>query len=354
MKLILQQLTGDKYFLDVEPKDKVREVKLKIFEELEIKQKVHLLWQSKELEDGVTLRAMGISEDATVQMVIQPDTKIKLNIQTFKKGNIAVQLNDSSTLRDLMKELNRSTLKTTAKASDFYFEGVQLQEENLPLSFYGIRDGSVLIQYYQEPFHILLEDARSYTSDLITVRGDDTIKGLKEKIMKHITESMEEDERKKIQLKEEKIVIFHSQKDREDNTEETRVNNELDRGTMTLFELDVRPSDALTFIRYHPYYLGYHYGYACSMNVDIRINEESRRIGGVYTKESVQSLRLKIQHQLNIPYEKQVLSIESRKNPSLSSKVHSEKFGDIFLQVIDRKQDVCGGEDETNQETVSK
>ncbi len=190
MKFTLQLLTGDKYFLDVEPQNKVREVKRKIFEELEIKEKVHLLWQNKELEDRVTLRAVGITEDATLQMVIQPDTEIKLNIQTFKKGNISVELNDSSTLHDLMMAMSKTTLGTTSKVSDFYFHGVKLHDEELPFHLCGINDGSVLVQYCQEPFTIQVEDAREYKRSLITITGQETVKDLKERVLKSINKSV--------------------------------------------------------------------------------------------------------------------------------------------------------------------
>ena len=93
-------------------------------------------------------------------MVHQPDTKIKLNIQTFKKGRIAVELNDSDTLIDLVEALSASTSKTPAQVSDFYCHKTQLSDGNMPFHVYGITDGSVLVQYYQEPFHIQLEDAR--------------------------------------------------------------------------------------------------------------------------------------------------------------------------------------------------
>ena len=68
MNLTAQQLTtmmsGNKYLLDV---NKVRDVKLKIFEELEIKQKVHLLFENKLLNDQDLLKAIGITEDTCIQ-----------------------------------------------------------------------------------------------------------------------------------------------------------------------------------------------------------------------------------------------------------------------------------------------
>ena len=178
---------------------------------------------------------------------------------------------------------------------------------------------------------------RYHTYNLITIKGTDTVKDLKEKVLDYINQSIEEKENK---ISEEKIVVFHSQKDRSGELEETRCYNELDRDVMTVFECDIRPSDIISFIRYHSETNNKSHVGTESHNVDIKINEELgqfRKICGVYVRESVHSLRLKIQHQLNIPYEKQVLSIESRKNPNLSRKVDDSKFDDIVVEVRDKQ-----------------
>ncbi len=46
MKLTWEQLTGNRHLVDVEPKDKIKEVKLKLMDELEINQKVSSLWKN--------------------------------------------------------------------------------------------------------------------------------------------------------------------------------------------------------------------------------------------------------------------------------------------------------------------
>ena len=145
---------------------------------------------------------------------------------------------------------------------------------------------------------------------------------------------------KETNVTEEKIVVFHSQKDREAEIEVMRCYNELDRDVMTVFECDIRPSDIISFIRYHSETNTKTHVGAEPHNVDIKINEELgifRKICGVYVRESVQSLRLKIQHQLNIPYERQILSIDSRKNPNLSRKVDDSKFDDILVEIRDKQ-----------------
>ena len=346
MKLTLQQLTGSKYFLEAEPKDKVREVKVKILKELEIKQKLRLTWQNKEMEDCITLHALGITEDTTIQMLLEPDTKLKLNIQTFKKGKLVIELNHSSTPLDLVDALSTSTLRTTAKVSDFYFGKVHLADENLPLHYYEITDGATIIQKYQGSFNIQLDDAREHKPiGFVKVSGTDTIKTVRENVVDFINRSRNDDQEFKVT--ENEIVIFHSEKYRKVDSVETRAYNELDRETLTVFEWDIRPADVITFIRYHamyPYSTRYasddykYRVYSQSYSVDIKMTgqkEETYRIIGVYDHEAVQSMRLKIQHQLHIPYENQVLSTTSGQFQNLYICIESKYFRHISVQAID-------------------
>ena len=335
----MQQLTGKKYYLEVKTTDKVREVKHKVCQELEVKQKVHLMWKNEQMEDCVTLRALGIDDDATVQMVIQPDTNIKLKVKTFKKGMLSVELTDSSTVLDLMTVLSRTTLRTTAKIPDFYFKGLQLStmSADLPIHSFGICEGATIIQYQKEPFDMQLENARDCKLSLITVRGSNTIKELKENISGSINvdESM---------ITDHEIVVFHSQKDNEGDITATHVYHELDRNDMTLIDSDIRPTDIITFIRYHEWDVYAHVG-----NISIHIKGEAKhwpQICGVYHNETVLSLRLKIQHQLNIPYEKQVLTVDGNKDPCLSKKISARECNFIALKVIDRPEDSGSGDSE--------
>ncbi len=332
VKLTLQQLTGNKYFLEVDPKDKIRKVKLKIFEELEIKQKMRLLWQNKSLEEGVTLQASGITEDTTIQMVLEPDTKIKLNIQTFKKSNVTIELNESSTSLDLVEALSTSTLQSTPEVSDFYFGKMQLSEVEWPLYFYGITDGATVVQKHSGVFNIAIEDACVCQSiGFIKVTGKDTIKNVREKIIDIINKSGCEEE---VKVTEDDIVTFHSRSDRTVVTEGSRVYHELDRDTLTVFQCDIRPIvDIITIIRYH----NAHNDDKASFDAMIPIKGnkyKTRKIYRVYNGESVLSVRLKIQHQLGIPFEKQVIT-GSWRFGCLEWYVDKDDFKTLLLEDID-------------------
>ncbi len=320
-------LTGTKYFLHVTPEDKVRKVKVDIFKELGIKNKVRLMWQNEQMEDCVTLRALGITDDITIQMVIEPDTQIKLRIQTLKKGMVSVIMNDSSTLKDLIKKLSTTTLMSTAHTSEFSYEQTHLSDENLPFHFYGITDGSMIVQNNEGAFKLELIDGRDYSFiKYITVRGTDSVHNLNKKVLHYLNDAYDD------RLSEDDIVIFHKEKTLDTNI---WIYNELDKESWTLAQCGIKPLHTITIIRYHG-------DYGDRFSPDIKIDDGSKgkkkteRAFGLYHLESVQSMRLKIQHQLHIPYEKQVLSISGMGSPlNLTRKVGKEKSDQVTLKVLD-------------------
>ncbi len=323
MKLTLQTLTGTKYFLDVAPQDKAREVKVKIFLDLGISSKVRLLWQSKALEETVTLAGQGITEDATLQMVIEPDSKIILNIETLKKGTVPVEMNDSSTVIDLEQEILNLDLFLTVHASDFYFGDVQLFDEKLPFHLYGIEDGSIVNQQYEGSMQLQIDDARDFTFlQYVTVHGTDTIKNLKEKILQFLNDCQKEGEQKMITDND--IVLFHARAN-------TSVFDELDRDSWTVNQCKIEPIDRIRIIHYH--------GRDVADIADIKTEEgtvtTTNRLYGLYNLETVHSLRLKIQHQFHIPFQKQELSIGGMNNPpDHLKKVNKDKFDKIVVKVL--------------------
>ncbi len=322
MRLTLQLLTGTKYFLHVNPEDKVRKVKVDIFKELEIKSKVRLMWQNQLMEDRVTLRALGIIDEATVQMIIEPETQVTLTIQTVKKGVVSVLMNDSDTVGDLVKKLSHSTLMALALMDDFYFEQFHLSEENLPFHFYGIVDGSIIIQRYEGSFKIELRSSRGLRFlKYVTVKATSTIEDLSDKIVVAINED-DDDE-----VSEDDIVIFY----RKGRHKPLRVYHELDRDSLTLAQCGIEPLDEFTFIRYDD---------VTRSSIDILIenstgNFRKRKLCRLDESESVQSLKLKIQHQLHIPHEKQALYLDGVVMTTLKDEINHKKFEDILIKVHD-------------------
>ncbi len=324
MRLTLQLLTGTKYYLHVNPQDKVRKVKVDIFKELEIKSKVRLMWQNQPMEDCITLRALGITDDTTVQMIVEPDTQLKLTIETLKKGTVSVMLNDSSTVKDLIKKLSTSTLMLTSmNANDFYFNQVQLSDEDLPFHFYGITDGSSITQKYEGSFKIQLVDGRRHLFlKYITLRASDTIKDLREKVLETINR------RSFRMVCEDDIILFQSQ-----NVMGNAIYNELDRDTFTVAQSNIQPRHTIVCIRYD--FTG-DKRYIATINVFNNTAWHKKRVFGVFHMESVQSMKLKIQHQLHIPHEKQVLfvgQVHANNELPLRDKISKDNIDQIYVIV---------------------
>ncbi len=328
MKITIQTLTGSKYFLKVKSYHKVKEVKVKIYDEIDIRNKVRLMWQNKLLEDCVTLRALGVTDESTVQMLIEPEKKITLNIQTMKKGMISVKLSDSCSILDLMEMLSTSTLESTPHTSDFYFGRTHLSDQNLPLHFYGITENSVIVKSYEGSFQLELDDARNFTFvRYITVMGSNTIKEVREQILETLNEPL--DNQRNI-LTENDIVIFHRPLNRLTG-DIGNLYHELDRDELTVSQCGIKPLDILIFIRYHG---------REGFSPDIVLFQSqgigrSRRLYGIYNLESVQSLHLKVQHQFHVPYEKQTLLIDGKNTNPRSQTVGKDKFDKIIVKIMD-------------------
>ena len=339
MKLSLQTLTGTKYFIEVEPQDKVRKVKVRIFTDLEIKSRVRLLWQNKQLEDSITLAAQGINEDATIQMIIEPDGGFLVEIKTYKKGPIFIRLSDSSTVHDLLRKVRISGWLQVAHISDFYFGDIHLSDEKLPFHLYGICQGSVIDQHYEGSFELQIDDARKFTfMRYITVNGTDTIKRLKEKILKLLNDEREEDE---LKLMGDDIVMFHSKHNSTCSTFD-----ELDRVTWTINQCQIKPLDRIRILHYHDDSGsgGQIADVEVERNISINISGTTKRqrvirterLYGLYDRETVHSLQLKIQHQLHIPFQRQNISITGM-NEELNhgTKLSTDKFDNILIKVLD-------------------
>ncbi len=327
MKLTLQTLTGTKLFLDVEPQDNIRKVKVKVFHDLEIKSKVRLLWQNKQLEDTNTLSNYGITEDPTVQMVVEPDTKIKLQIKTLKKGMLSLEMNNSSTVLDLEQELHTSNLLLSAHYSDFYFGFIQLSQEKLPFHLYNIRDGDVLFQLYEGSFKLRIDDAEEFAfNTYISVHGTDTIKEVNQNVLRVMNDFKKEGARN---LVKDNIVIFHMHRS---SPSVSYSYDELDRDAWTVDQCKIKPLDVLRVICYN-YDVPYHIG-------EVKVDQPGshlimkKQLYGLHNVETVHSLRLKIQHQFQIPYEKQNISIGDMKKPiDICTKVNRDLFDKIAITI---------------------
>ncbi len=146
MKVELQTLTGKKLSLTVEAEDTIQQVKQKLWKEHKVKEQVRILQGQDELTDDETLSTLGIVDGTVLQMLKQPEEKIEVVVRTFKLGELKMNISDNCTTKELRNELRcQGRLGVVAKLHDICLEnGEKIEDETLPMHFFGITDGSVL------------------------------------------------------------------------------------------------------------------------------------------------------------------------------------------------------------------
>ncbi len=294
MKLILQTITGIKYAIMVEPTMKVREVKRKIFDTMEIKNKVTLLYGQEPMVDGFTLESLMIPDESTIQMVIEPEKKIKITVQTFKKGQIPLEVHDTDTLNEVYDGLANSGIGPSTMQQEFFFNGTELTDYSMPLYMMGITDGDIIDQKCDGKMKIKLENANNLNRSFryLPVRGSDTVG----KFTRFVSMTLEQNANS--------IVLFHETEDKNGQ----KLFDELDIDEETLYMCGIMPNDTIMFINYNS--LQKHYSLQIQYTDSEGKEWEKQLIwldGGHHRRESGRSLMLKIQHQFNIPYHLQRL-----------------------------------------------
>ena len=321
MRLTLQTLTGRKYYIGVTEHHKVRDIKKALFYNMEIKNKLRLLWKGQEIDDCNTLDTLGITEGETVSIVVEPGKMIKLYVKTFKKGLISVDVNECSTIPELRNVLFESGVGPSSQPHEFYFDSERLADNKIPIYMYGIDNGSTVVQKHTGSFKLKLIDGHNNEFvNFFTMRGSDTVQDLASRVLTII--NAEYDLNKP--LSEDDIVIFHQKKD----VQKVLMYDELDCDTCTLSECNVEPLDIITFI----WYKGGKDGTVKLLDfpVDLKVKGATHykfpKIYGLANNESVHSLRLKVQHQLHIPYHRQIFSISGKSTLGNNSKIYREQF----------------------------
>ncbi len=88
----------------------------------------------------------------------------------------------------------------------------------------------------------------------------------------------------------------------------------------------------ITVVRYHGATEEEGVGFGASL----RTQQNFPKMYGLFNRETVHSLQLKIQHQLHVPYHKQQLNVGGMQNPpDPVRKITKDKFDKISLQVLD-------------------
>ena len=146
MNLILQMLTGKKIPITVQANAKIGQVKRQIYHEVGIDEPLKILQGQNELESKYSLTYYGIEDGSTLQLLVQPRKNINIVFDTIVMGKISMSVEDTMTIKELRKELKTThQLDVIAEIENMYLEdGSVIKEENIPLHYLGISEGSSL------------------------------------------------------------------------------------------------------------------------------------------------------------------------------------------------------------------
>ena len=315
LNITLQTLTDVKYNVTVKPTDTVEELKMKLYETTEIRNGVRILLNKTELDGNKSLQNHGIENFQILQMLLIPPNDITISVNVFKKGSVTVKTSDNTLVSDLRNALKdqKYSLGTAPRIYDLFLNS-QLLEDEKPLHFYGIVDGSVIdLTSLRASFRVTLVDAFSYRwVRVIEVKGTDTVAKVKSEIM----EIIKIDERRTLRGGD--LVLFY----RPLNGPVTF--DEMDCDALTMSKYGVEPYDELFYTRYNT---------GKSEDIDIDYLRTETTISDVRSSECVISLQLKIQDQLGVPVVKQKLSIPGMDEFSYDFKI--EDFEGICLEHVE-------------------
>ena len=318
LNVTVQTLTGVKYGVTVKPTDTVEELKMKLYETTEIRNKIRILLNKAELDGNTPLQDHGIESFQILQMLLIPPEDITVTVNVFKKGSVSVKTNDNASVSDLRNALKdkKYSLGTAPRIYDLFLNSVKLDNEKL-LRVYGIEEGSVLnLTSPHASFRVTLVDAFSYLFvRVMEVKGTDTVA----KVKSDVAEIVSRYEKRKVQGGD--FVLYYRP------AYGPVTFDELDCDALTMREYGVEPYDQLIYIRYN----GINEGRSEDININYLGAETT--VYDVRTSECVLGFQLKIQDQLGVPVVKQKLSIPGMHE--LVDDLKIEHFQGIGLELFE-------------------
>ena len=159
--VVLQTITNVKYDVKVATMSKVEALKDELCRITGIKNKIWLLKDKQELDDGKLLRDYKIEESIVIQMLIIPPEMINIDIKVFKKGDVSLKVSDNDTIEVLREKLanKKYCLGSAPQVYDFYYKNQRLGSEKA-LHFYGLCDGgSIDLKSPNAKLRVYLENA---------------------------------------------------------------------------------------------------------------------------------------------------------------------------------------------------
>lgn len=143
MQLFVKTLTGKTITVDVNEGDTIETLKQKINEKEGIPtDQQRLIFSGKQMEDERTLSDYGVTNGATMHLVLRLRGGMQLFVKTLTGKTITVDVNEGDTIETLKQKINEKEGIPTDQQR-LIFSGKQMEDERT-LSDYGVTNGATM------------------------------------------------------------------------------------------------------------------------------------------------------------------------------------------------------------------